>query len=83
MKAGRDDDFKFGVWTKQLKEHLLWRTCGATASSEDFPQLPSWSWASLGGNKLFEVTEGYLKLSLPHKPIFIEILPSGALKGFG
>ncbi|KAL1863055.1 hypothetical protein Daus18300_008211 [Diaporthe australafricana] len=83
MKAGRDDDFRFGVWTNQLEEHLLWRTCGATASSEDFPLLPSWSWASLGGNKLFEFTEGHLTLSSPYMPISIEILPSGTLEIFG
>lgn len=80
MKDGRDDDFKFGAWTSQLREHLLWRTGGATESSEDVPQLPSWSWASLGGNKLFEVTEGHLVLRSTHEPMSIEIMPSGALE---
>lgn len=47
----RKDSFvlESGVWEDELVDQLLWRSL--EIRDEDLPELPSWSWAAIGGQK--------------------------------
>ena len=59
MQKDREDQYHLGIWTANLPEHLLWTSRLVTPADDDIPELPSWSWASRGGNKVFWSTQYY------------------------
>lgn len=53
MGKSRKDSFlpEFGIWVDQIVEQLMWRPVAIL--TEDLPGLPTWSWASTRGEKLW------------------------------
>ena len=53
MQKSRSDRYCLGIWTADLPRQLLWM-CEASAPEMDtLHGIPSWTWASKGGSKLF------------------------------
>lgn len=63
MKKVRKDQYRYGVWSNNLPEQLMWTQYVITPESEDLCELPSWSWASRGGKKHFWQTSHTVKFS--------------------
>lgn len=55
MRNIRDDTFTFGLWKKEIVDHLIWEVV-EIEEHKNVPSLPSWCWASLGGRKNFHAT---------------------------
>jgi Heterokaryon incompatibility protein (HET) len=52
MQKARNDRYCLGMWTKKFPENLFWARVAKT-EGEDISELPSWTWASRGGKKVF------------------------------
>ena len=71
------DGYRFGVFESKIPEQLLWAKFHAERS-EDLEDMPSWSWASQGGRKVFWTTQ--FDEWLPPHYAQIAFEPSGILK---
>lgn len=52
MKKSRSDRYCLGIWTANLPGQLLWVCKASTPEMDALHGIPSWTWASKGGNKL-------------------------------
>jgi len=62
----REDDFRheYGVWADGLHEQLLWRQTETVPEDESL-DIPTWSWASIGGRKIWCVPHYSILRHLP------------------
>jgi len=52
MQKARSGGYSFGVWGNDLEKQLIWwESTPKRGPHEDLPDLPSWSWAVLGGSQ--------------------------------
>ena len=61
MQKLRSDRYCLGIWAADLPGQLLWMCEASTPEMDALHGIPSWSWASKGGNKLFWT---YLRLAM-------------------
>lgn len=53
LQERNGDTYNRGVFLSELASDLLWMSCDIAEESEDLKDVPSWSWASRGGEKWF------------------------------
>ena len=58
MQKTRHDRYHLGIWTADLPEQLLWSMENTSYHPlESLPGMPSWTWLSKPGQKLFHLPE--------------------------
>ncbi|KAL6699648.1 heterokaryon incompatibility domain-containing protein [Trichoderma pleuroticola] len=55
---GTNEKYSFGIFESRIPEQLLWTIKSRAHSSEDLTNVPHWSWASKGGEKVFWTVYG-------------------------
>jgi len=81
MRRFRSDSFKFGVWESQLPAQLAWRAVNYPARQDEVHELPSWSWAARGGEKLWLLK--YSRLAAQDIASVVGLMDSGCLRVSG
>ncbi|KAK7952004.1 uncharacterized protein PG986_007732 [Apiospora aurea] len=66
------DLYKWGYFQSELPGQLLWSIDERAPNSEDIVEIPSWAWASKGGEKVFWTTQSMeLQTVIDHRSIHI------------
>ncbi|KAK8043930.1 hypothetical protein PG994_012768 [Apiospora phragmitis] len=66
------DLYKWGYFQSELPGQLLWSIDERAPNSEDIVKIPSWTWASKGGEKVFWTTQSMeLQTVIDHRSIHI------------
>jgi hypothetical protein len=81
LQKKRRDTYDRGVFFSEIASHLLWMSGDISPESEDLKDVPSWSWASKGAEKVFWGNRIYLEADIDHNKVHIDTQGCLGLEG--
>jgi len=72
LQKKQRDTYDRGVFYSVIASHLLWMSGDISPESEDLKDVPSWSWASKGAEKVFWGNRIDLEADIDHNKVHID-----------